>query len=272
MTAENDPAPHVAPGRPALRRLAPLIVIVLLSLLVIAMGWHREISFEALVRNHDRLRALIAAHKASALAGYVALYVAVASLSLPIGVCLTLIGGVLFGAVLGALGAIAGASIGAVVIFSLARSALGEQLVRRAGSAAERIAQGFREDAFSYLLFLRLVPVFPFWLVNLVSAACGVRLAPFAAATLLGIVPATLVFAFAGSGLESVIIAQEKAHAACIAAGHADCRLAFHAADAITPRLVAALMALALLSLVPIAVKHLRARSSASAHFGRGRG
>jgi uncharacterized membrane protein YdjX (TVP38/TMEM64 family) len=155
-----------------------------------------------------------------------------------------------------------GASIGATVIFSIARSAFGEHLARRAGPTAETIAQGFRADAFSYLLFLRLVPVFPFWLVNLVAALAGVRLAPFVAATAIGIIPATSIFAFVGSGLESAILAQRSAHESCLAAGAADCRLAFHASDALTPQLIAALVALGFLALVPVVVKRWRARKS----------
>jgi uncharacterized membrane protein YdjX (TVP38/TMEM64 family) len=112
--------------------------------------------------------------------------------------------------------------------------------MRRAGPAAEKIAEGFRADAFSYLLFLRLVPVFPFWLLNLVSALCGVRLAPFAAATVLGIMPATFAFAVVGSGLESVIVAEESARWSW--------------------KLVAALAALGVLALVPILAKRLRVR------------
>ena len=104
-----------------------------------------------------------------------------------------------------------GATIGATVIFLVARTALGEPLLRRAGPRAAQLAQGFRADAFSYLLFLRLVPAFPFFLVNLVPAFAGVRLSTFVAATALGIIPGALVYAFAGTGLDSVIAAQQAA-------------------------------------------------------------
>jgi uncharacterized membrane protein YdjX (TVP38/TMEM64 family) len=266
MTVKNDPASTIGCGgrKFSLRRLAPLIAIGCLSIFAVAMGWEREISFETLARHHDVLRNFIAAHEASALAGYIALYIAVVGLSLPVGAYLTVIGGILFGAVLGGIAAIVGASIGAILIFLIAKSALGEQLARRAGRAAEKIAQGFREDAFSYLLFLRLVPVFPFWLVNLVAALCGVRLAPFAAATVVGIMPATFAFAFVGSGLDSVIVAKKSAYGSCLAAGRTGCRLMFRATDAFTPELIAALVALGVLALVPVVVKRLRARSRIS--------
>ena len=259
MMAANEPP--VAAGeaqRPWWRRLLPLLVIACISGGIIVIGWHQQISFESFLRHHDELRRLIAAHEGAALAAYVALYIVVAALSLPVGAYLTVAGGLLFGAVAGAIAAVIGASIGATVIFCIARSAFGEHLARRVGPTAETIAQGFRADAFNYLLFLRLVPVFPFWLVNLVAALAGVRLAPFVAATAIGIIPATSIFAFVGSGLESAILAQRSAHESCLAAGAAECRLSFHAGAALTPQLIAALVALGLLALVPVLVKRWR--------------
>src|SRR5207244_446397 len=190
-----------------------------------------------------------------ALAAYMALYIAAVALSIPVGVFLTVTGGVLFGALLGGVAAVVSATIGAICIFLIARSAIGEYLVRRAGSVAERLAEGFRADAFSYLLFLRLVPIFPFWMVNLVPALAGVRLATFAAATALGIIPATFVFAFVGAGLDSVIAAQQAAYRSCLAAARSDCRLEFHVNAALTPELIGALTALGVLALVPVLVK-----------------
>ncbi len=155
MTAGNDPSSASKSGRFPLRRLVPLIVIVAASVAVFAMGWHRQLSFETLARHHDALRDFITTHELSALAAYVAL-------SIPVGAFLTVTGGILFGVVLGGAAAAVSATIGAICIFLIAKSAVGEYLVRRAGPLAERLAEGFRADAFSYLLFLRLVPVFPF--------------------------------------------------------------------------------------------------------------
>src|SRR5262249_57436955 len=108
-------------------------------------------------------------------------------------------------------------------------------LVGRADPLAASSGGGSRADAFSYLLFLRLVPIFPFWLVNLVAALVGVRLTSFAAATALGVIPATFVFAFVGAGLSSVIAAQQAAYQFCLAAGRADCPLRFPMDAAPTP-------------------------------------
>jgi uncharacterized membrane protein YdjX (TVP38/TMEM64 family) len=264
MTAKNGPSPPIvgaACPKFSPRRLVPLGVIVVISVVVVALGWHRQVSFETLARHHEALRDFIAAHEVSAVAAYVVLYIVAVGLSLPVGFYLTVIGGILFGAILGGAAAMLGATIGAICIFLIARSAIGEHLVRRAGPLAEKLAQGFRDDAFNYLLFLRLVPIFPFWVINLVAALCGVRLAIFAAATALGIVPATFTFAFFGAGLDSVIAAQQAAYRSCLAAGRVDCRLKFHMDTALTPELLAALAALGVLALVPVVVKRLRARS-----------
>jgi uncharacterized membrane protein YdjX (TVP38/TMEM64 family) len=266
MTDENDPSCVAAAGGSSkfpLRRLVPLIVVLAASAMVFAMGWHRQLSFETLVRHHEALRTFIAAHEAAAVAAYVALYIAAVALSIPVGFYLTVTGGILFGAVLGGAAAVVSATIGAICIFLIAKSAVGDYLVRRAGPLAQRLAQGFRDDAFSYLLFLRLVPIFPFWIVNLVPALVGVKLSTFAAATFLGVIPATFVFAFVGEGLDSVIAAQQAAYQSCLAAGRSDCRLEFHMHAALTPELVGALAALGVLALLPVVVKRLRARSPA---------
>jgi uncharacterized membrane protein YdjX (TVP38/TMEM64 family) len=267
----TDPSPSgtIADCRGfTLRRVVPLAVVVAISVVVIGMGWHRQLSFETLVRHYATLEDFIARHEASAVAAYVALYIVVVAFSVPVGFYLTVIGGILFGALLGGVAALVGATVGAILIFLIAKSAIGEQLSRRAGPLAEKLAQGFRADAFNYLMFLRLVPIFPFWLVNLVPALCGVRLSTFIGATVLGIIPATFAFAFVGAGLDSVIAAQQTAYRSCLAAGRSDCRLVFHMKAAITPELLAALAALGVLALIPVVVKRLRARSRLAPPLG----
>jgi uncharacterized membrane protein YdjX (TVP38/TMEM64 family) len=262
--SDNEPAAvDGAAARPkfSVRRLVPLAVIVLTSVIVVAMGWHRYLSFETLVRHHGTLQDLLAQNRTAAVAAYVGLYIAVVALSVPGGLVLTMIGGLLFGVVLGGTAALVGATIGAVCIFLIAKSTLGEYLARCAGPVAAKLADGFRADAFNYLLFLRLVPIFPFWLVNIVPALCGVRLATFTAATVLGIIPGTFAFAFVGAGLESVIVAQEAAYRSCLAVGRLDCRLDFQFKSALTPELLGALAALGVVALIPVVVKRLRARS-----------
>jgi uncharacterized membrane protein YdjX (TVP38/TMEM64 family) len=242
-----------------LRRMIPLIVVLAALAAVFASGLYRELSLDALVRHHAAIERLVAAHGAAAFASYVGLYVAVVALSVPGALVLTVAGGLVFGTVLGALGAVVGATVGATIIFLIARGAVGEILVRRAGPTVEKLAAGFRENAFCYLLFLRLVPLFPFWLVNLVPALAGVRVAPYLAATALGIIPGSFVFAFFGSGLDSVIDAQRAAFEACLAAGNSDCALSFDMHALATPRVVAAFIVLGLFALLPVVVKQVKA-------------
>src|SRR5262249_3411880 len=156
-----------------------LAVLAAVSVLIVVAGWHRQLSFETVARHYEALRDFISAHQVPAVAAYVALYIAAVALSLPVGFYLTLVGGILFGRLVGGGAALVGAPGGGIVICWLARSAVAEHLVRRAGPLAQKLAHGFRADAFSYLRFLRLLPIFPFWLVNLVAALCGVRLATF---------------------------------------------------------------------------------------------
>jgi uncharacterized membrane protein YdjX (TVP38/TMEM64 family) len=265
----SDSVPHA--GRKSgfnLRRLLPLAVVLAAMLLAFAMGWHRYLSLETLVRHRAEIDAFIAENRAGALAAFVGIYVAVVSLSLPGATILTMIGGLLFGALVGGSSAIVGATLGATVIFLIARTAAGEFLLRRAGPLAAKVTQGFRDNAFSYLLFLRLVPVFPFWLINLAAALAGISLGAFVGATALGIIPGTLTYAFVGSGLDSAIAAHEAAYKACLAAGGSDCRIDFDATKALTPTLIAALAALALLALLPVLVRRYKARRQAAGSAG----
>jgi uncharacterized membrane protein YdjX (TVP38/TMEM64 family) len=241
-------------------RLISLIAVVLLAIAAYVAIGRGGISLEALVSNRAAIDGFVSVW---AVLAYIALYAVAVALSVPGAVFLTVAGGFLFGVAVGAPAAVIGATIGATVIFLVARTALGEPLLRRAGPRAVQLAKGFRDDAFSYLLFLRLVPAFPFFLVNLVPAFAGVRLVPFVAATALGVIPGAIAFALAGTGLDSIIAAQQAANSKCLAAGRSGCQLTFDAKDILTPHLIAALIALGLLALIPAMVKKLRSRAAA---------
>lgn len=249
-----------------------MAVVVILAAIICGVLFHGSLSLEALVRHRAMIDAFVSEHKAAAVLTYIVIYIVTVAVSVPGATFLTVVGGFLFGVLIGGSAAVVGATIGATIIFLVARTALGEPLLRRVGPRAHQLAQGFCEDAFSYLLFLRLVPAFPFFLVNLVPALAGVRLVPFVAATALGVIPASFVFAFAGTGLDSVIVAQSAAYRECLAAGRTDCHLAFNASDVLTWQLIGALVALGLFALAPVAVKRLRARARLKATNGIVRG
>lgn len=245
------------PGRSVLC-LVILLALVAAGVFACASG---GFTFASFVRHRAEIDRFVAAHRALAVCGFIGLYAAAVSLSIPGALLLTATGGFLFGVAIGAAASAAGATLGATAIFLLARSALGEPMLKRAGPKAARLAKGFRAQAFSYLLFLRLIPAFPFFIVNLVPALAGVRLAPFVAATALGVLPAAAVYALAGRGLGSVIDMQLAAQARCLARGEGACPLTFDPRAVLTPDIVAALAGLALLALLPVAIRHARRAS-----------
>ncbi len=261
-SSANPDVGGAVPSR--IRRFAPIVVIVFAMAAVFATGAHRHVSLETLVRHRMAIEAFINSHAVVAVAAFMAVYVVAVALSIPGALFLTISGGVLFGTLVGGLAAVVSATTGATIIFLVAKSACGETLVRRAGPLARKLADGFKADAFSYLLFLRLMPAFPFFLVNLAPALVGVKLSTFVAATAIGVIPATFAFAFLGSGLDSVIAAQEVAYRACLAAGRGDCAMQFDIGMIATPRLLAALATLGAIALIPVIVKRVRARAARS--------
>ena len=135
-----------------------------------------------------------------------------------------------------------GATFGAVLLFLVVRLALRPVLARRFGTLLERIRPGLEQDGFSYLLALRLIPAFPFWLINLAPALVGMRLLPYAAATLIGVVPAAVVFASLGAGVGGVLAAGERPEVGVI----------------FSLPVLGPLIGLALLSLLPVLWRHWR--------------
>jgi uncharacterized membrane protein YdjX (TVP38/TMEM64 family) len=246
MSAPVDPTAQPSTARVPLGRLVPLAIIVAITAFALAMGWHRDLSLAALLEHRAEVERFVSEHWIEALAAYMLLYITVTALSLPCASFLTIFGGLIFGALTTTATTLVGATAGATIIFLIAKSALGGWLVRRAGPRVEKVAAGFRADAFNYLLFLRLVPFFPFWLVNLVPALAGVRLRTFVVATALGMIPGTFAYAFFGAGLDSAIKAQNA-----------------------TLKLFAGLIALALLSLVPVVVKRYKAGRTPSEVSGQ---
>jgi uncharacterized membrane protein YdjX (TVP38/TMEM64 family) len=219
-----------------MKRALPLLLILALLALAYAAGLHRALSWEALAARQADLRGWVEARPLATALAYVAVYAGAVAVSLPGAVVITVAGGLLFGTLAGAVLAVTGASLGAVAVFLLARGVLAPVLAARAGPFLARLRPGLERDGFSYLLALRLIPVLPFWLVNLAPALVGMRLAPFAAATVLGIIPATTVFASVGAGIGAVLQAGGRPDLAIV----------------LSPPVLLPLLALAALSLVPV--------------------
>ncbi len=241
-----------------LRQWGPLFVLVALGALVYVQGWHNYLSLEFVADNRDALQAFVADTYVLALVGFGLVYAVSTALSLPGGAILTILGGFLFGPIIGGLIVVVGASVGATGIFLIARTSVGEPLARRAGPWLEKLRDGFQDNAMSYLLFLRLVPAFPFWLVNLAPALLGVPLRTYVIGTFFGIIPGTFAFSFVGGGLDSIIAAQRQSFDDCVASGAGDCSFSLDPGALITTELLLAFAALGVVALIPILIKRLR--------------
>ncbi|SDB72433.1 TVP38/TMEM64 family protein [Belnapia rosea] len=231
------------------RRLWLALGAVALILGLRLTGLGDLLSLETLRNHRAELTGWVAGHRLGAALAYVALYTAAVAFSVPGAVILTLAGGFLFGALAGTLLAVTGATLGAVLVFLFARAIFGEAALDRLGERAGRLAEGIRRNAWSYLLVLRLVPLFPFFLVNLVPAFVGVRLPVYAVTTFFGILPGTAVFALSGAGLGSVLDS----------GGPLELR------SILTPQILGALCGLAALSLAAIPLRN-RFRSPNTPH------
>jgi uncharacterized membrane protein YdjX (TVP38/TMEM64 family) len=221
------------------RRVLIVLAVLAVVILLRATGVAEQLSLDTLAAHREALVAFVAANFALAAVAYLAFYVVAVAFSLPGAVFITLAGGFLFGAAGGTALTVLGATVGATAVFLFARRIFGADALDRMGPTAGRLAEGIRRNAASYLLVLRLVPLFPFVLVNLVPAFVGVRLRTYVVTTAIGILPGTAVFSLAGEGLGDVL-----------AMGGA-----FDARDVLTPGIIAALVGLALLSLAAIPLK-----------------
>lgn len=226
----------------ALRRWLPLFVVVAALVAFFGLGFQRYLTIQALAENREWLLQAVARLGILAPIAFIAVYAALAAVSIPLGAVLTLAGGFLFGTWLGGLYSLVAATLGGSVIFLIASTSLGELLRRRAGPGLHKVEAGFRENAASYLFILRIVPLFPFWFVNLVPAFFGMRLRTFVIVSFFGMAPGSFVYSSLGAGAGAVL---EKGDTLYIV---------FHA------RVLLPLIALAILSLVPVVYKWYKAR------------
>lgn len=232
--------------RPSHRKWLVLGLFVAVLAGVVASGAGEWLDFATLAAHRARLQGWVEAHYLPMVGAFMAAYVAAVAFSLPGAVWLTIAGGFLFGTLATSAYVVVAATIGATQVFLLARYVFRDAWERRAGAAIRRMEAGFRDDAFSYLLVLRLVPLFPFWLVNLVPAFLGVRLSTYVVTTFLGIIPGAVVYASVGSGLEEVFARGGRPDLSIIWA----------------PEVLGPLLGLSLLALLPVAWKRWRGRKA----------
>ena len=228
-------------ARPKAALIAAALVIGLATT-VLTFSFDLGIALDLLRAHHNRLLGFVAGAPALASIAFIVLYAAAVAISLPGVAILTVIGGYLFGWWHGTVLVLVAATTGASGVFLLTRRALGDPVRERAAPAMQRFAEGFRRNALSYGFALNVVPIFPYALIIVVPAACGVPLHRFLAGMILGLVPGTFVFAGLGDGLGEAL------------AGDAPPGLA----SLLTPEIVLSLSGLAALALLPVIWSTLR--------------
>jgi uncharacterized membrane protein YdjX (TVP38/TMEM64 family) len=224
------------------KRFGLLIVLVLLVVAALASGVTNHISLTELKARRAELSAFVDAHWAASLAVYGLLYATVVALSLPLALVMTLSGGFLFGPLPGGLAALTGATVGSTISFLACRTAFGDIITRKAGPTIAKLAEGFRENAFSYLFTLRIIPVAPLLLINVAAGLAEISTRTFVTASFLGMAPGSFVYAFLGSGLGTVF---ERG-------GEPDLHIITE------PRILLPLIGLAIMALIPTAVRLVR--------------
>ena len=225
--------------KPAWKRYLPLAVLlsVLVAFFVLRTTGHLDfLSLDALKDNQAKLHGWVDNNFLVVYAAYFAIYVLVTACSLPFALVMTLTGGFLFGMLWGGIAVVFAATIGATTVFLATRSAFGNFFLERAGSKIKKLEAGFQQDVVSYMLFLRFIPIFPFFLINIAAAVFRVPLRTFFLTTLFGVAPGTFIYALSGSSLNDIFAAGQD----------------FSPETILTPKVIGALVGLSLLSLLPI--------------------
>ncbi len=219
------------------KRFLPLLIIAAFMLTAYLMGWQRYLSL-------DHLQAMRTNFPLTAPLLFILLYATATALSFPGGLFLSIIGGFLFGIPFATLYVVIGATMGASIIFWAARTAFAPALKKKAGPFLKKLRGGFQKNEISYMLFLRLVPLFPFWLINIAPAFLSVRFLTYVWTTFVGIIPGAYIYTQAGSLLSESLMSGEELSLAAI----------------LNWKMRLLLIAIGLLALIPIVIKKIRDR------------
>ncbi len=221
------------------KRFLPLGILIFAAVIIWMLDVHHYLSFETLKLHRQELKTFVADHLLWAALVYMAIYVAVVALSIPGAAFMTITGGFLFGQLRGAAMVVIAATLGATVVFISVKMATKSLLRTKIAPYVTKMEQGFKDNALNYLLVLRLIPIFPFFMVNLVAAILLVPLRTFVLATFFGIIPGSFVYVSVGTGLASIIDHNQE----------------FTTQGILTPEILMALVGLAILAVLPVIYK-----------------
>lgn len=229
-----------------MKRTFPLIIVLSGLGVGYAFGLQHYFSLTYLGAQRDTLEAYVAAHYFIASTAFFVIYTLAVAFSFPAASILTIFGGFLFGWLVGGTLVLFAATLGATLLFLAAKSSFGGFLREKLAGTAAGFADGFAKDAFSYLLVLRIAPIFPFFVINIAPALFDVKLRDYVLATFLGIIPGVYAYAWLGEGVGSVLDAAKIAGTAP------------SVADLVTPQITIAFVALALVAAIPVLIKQFR--------------
>lgn len=226
-----------------LKKYLPLGIFAVSVIGIYMSGLLEYVSLETIKDQRLYLQELVSENPIATGLAFMGLYIVTVALSLPIASLLTLLGGFLFGLVAGTLMIVSSATIGAAIIFTIAKSAVGESLRDRAGPFYNKVADNMNDNAIQYMFFTRLVPVVPFFVANILPALFNIKLRDFMMTTFLGIIPGTAVYANIGGGLATIETL----------------------GDLVSPQILGAFTLLGLFALVPSIIKFFKTRKRAIA-------
>ncbi len=226
-------------------RLIPLIILLLGLGAFFYFRLYEYVNLETLKAHRSQLLQWTSQYPILIVSSFIAIYIIAVAISMPQAIFLTILGGFLFGPIFGTLYVAVGATIGATIIFLAAKTAFHKLLLHKAGPWMKKITSGFQNNAISYLLLLRLVPLFPFWLVNIVPAFLDIRTRTYVLTTFFGILPGTFVYILLGHGLGAIIEQGKKLDLGII----------------FKPEILAPLIGLGILSLIPIVYKKFKGKA-----------
>ena len=231
-----------------LKRFAPLLILSVAIVAVFASGATRYLNLDALQANEAALRSFVSQQLPLALLAFIVIYALATAVSLPGAIILTLAGGYLFGAWVGGVATVIGATTGAILVFYAVKTSLGQALRDKAeasGGRLKSVIDGVQAGAFGYILTLRLIPLAPFWLVNVAAALAHAPLRAYALATFIGIMPATFIYSGIGAGIGELLARGQTPDLGVI----------------FSPKVLLPLVALGLLTLATTVYQRVRAKS-----------
>jgi len=233
-----------------LLKITPLLILLLGLLAFFYFRLYEHMTLDSLKAHRAFLLSWTQKHYFVSSAIFIGIYIFMVAISAPSASLLTILGGFLFGPVFGTIYVVISASIGATIIFIVAKTAFYDFFHTKAKGFLKKMAAGFQKNAVSYLLFLRLVPLFPFWLINIVPAFFGVRIKTFFLTTLFGVLPGTMVYVLLGNGMGTILDQGKELNMGVI----------------FKPAILIPIVGLAILALVPIVYKKFKKTTGTKHH------